>query len=587
MILYRGVIDRAVGQRDAISGFANQLNPYFRTLAETTGSNPQAAEQFFRASQVLMRPGVAETQAVLARELSANSDVAARLFRQATDLGRDIERLRIRFEALGKAQQTAAVQQQRSELADQIERLEQSQIQTQAELSAYPQYRVVAPRSLDLAEFRAVLQPGEAYSRIAIVGDDVFMFYTDSASATAYRVDMSVEDLEFAVDTLRASISQYDSGQLVTYPYDVATAHALYLKLFGPIAAQLESVDHVIFEPDGAMLRLPIEILVTDDASVALYEARAADPAGDAFDFTGVNWLTKGRMVSTAVSAQSFVDARNVSRSRASEQYLGLGKNQMIGDAPPAEIRAILASGNNICGWNAALWNNPIDDAELITAQGIIGAGSSKLITGAAFTDASIRENGNLDQFRILHFATHGLVTPPNPACPARPALLTSFGGADSDGLLSFEEIFELDLDADLVILSACDTAGEASIEATRAAGVASGGGTALDGLVRSFIGAGGRAVMASHWPAPDDYGATERLTSEMFRNGRTTDIGRALYSSRRMLMDDPVTSHPYYWGGFAIIGDAARPLLSEFAEPVITADADTSGRFAAAEVGQ
>src|SRR3546814_14063127 len=78
--------------------------------------------------------------------------------------------------------------------------------------------------------------------------------------------------------------------------------------------------------------------------------------------------------------------------------------------------------------------------------------------------------------FRSIHFATHVLVTAPRPACPARPALVTSFGGGDSDGLLTFQEIFDLRIDADLVILSACDTAGAASVAATRAAGLSGGG---------------------------------------------------------------------------------------------------------------
>ncbi len=563
MELYSGVIDRAVGKRDAISGFANQLNPYYRVLAGQVDSSPTAAGDFFKAAQVLVRPGVAETQAILARELSANSDDAARLFRQAIDLGRDIERMRIRFLALGKATQTAAVQQERSELAAQITALEQSQLSTQVQLNAYPQYRVVAPRSLDLQEFRQALKPGEAYARLAMIGGDVFMFYTDSTRARAYRVDMSVEDLEYQVDILRASISVLEGGQSVTYPFEVGEARTLYRKLFDPLAAELAGVDHLIFEPDGAMLRLPIDILVADDASVSMYQDRVA-AAGDAFDFTGINWFGKSRKISTAVSAQAFVDARKVERSKASNQYLGMGRNVPIGDNPPREVRAVLAGGSNTCGWSAGLWNAPIDDAELITASDLIGQNTSELITREAFTDNTIKAKSDLDDFRVLHFATHGLVTPPNPACPARPALLTSFGQDGSDGLLTFEEIFELDLDADIVILSACDTAGAASIEATRAAGVASGGGTALDGLVRAFIGAGGRAVMASHWPAPDDYDATERLMSEMFKRGRSSDIGSALRASQRFLMDDPETSHPYYWGGFAVIGDASRPLLSD-----------------------
>ncbi|MCH6579230.1 MAG: CHAT domain-containing protein, partial [Nitrospinae bacterium] len=98
-------------------------------------------------------------------------------------------------------------------------------------------------------------------------------------------------------------------------------------------------------------------------------------------------------------------------------------------------------------------------------------------MTGADFTDTAIKSREDLSNFRILHFATHGLVTPPGPSCPTRPALLTSFGGEDSDGLLSFSEIFDLKLDADLVILSACDTAAAADVATTRAAGLGSGGG--------------------------------------------------------------------------------------------------------------
>ena len=209
------------------------------------------------------------------------------------------------------------------------------------------------------------------------------------------------------------------------------------------------------------------------------------------------------------------------------------------------------------------MWNNPSSAAELIEARGLVGAGGSDLMTGAAFSDTAIKGRTDLDQFRILHFATHGLVTPPESGCPVRPALLTSFGPAgQSDGLLTFSEIFELKLDADMVILSACDTAGEADVQSTREAGVATGGGTSLDGLVRAFIGAGGRAVLASHWPAPDDFNATARLITGLFSAGPGVSTGEALLGAEQKLMADPQTSHPYYWSGFAVVGDATRPLV-------------------------
>ena len=155
-----------------------------------------------------------------------------------------------------------------------------------------------------------------------------------------------------------------------------------------------------------------------------------------------------------------------------------------------------------------------------------------------------------------------GMFTAPVIAAPARPALVTSFGDQDSDGLLTFQEIFDLKINADLVILSACDTAGAASVAATREAGVASGGGNALDGLVRSFIGAGGRSVIASHWPAPDDFDATKRLIGGLFAAQQGESIADALWATQTKLMDEKQTSHPYYWAGFAIIGDGGQALL-------------------------
>jgi CHAT domain-containing protein len=140
--------------------------------------------------------------------------------------------------------------------------------------------------------------------------------------------------------------------------------------------------------------------------------------------------------------------------------------------------------------------------------------------------------------------------------------LLTSFGDTGSDGLLSFKEIYDLNMDADLVLLSACDTAGRATVAATREAGVTTGGGSALDGLVRAFIGAGARSVLASHWPAPDDFQATERLISSLFQSAPGTSIGDALKASRLKLMDEPSTSHPFYWAGFVLVGDGAQPIV-------------------------
>jgi len=566
---YREVIDSSLGKRGAISGLTNHLAPYFQLMSEESSS----ADEFFRATQILVRPGVAETQAILSRKLSAGTDDAARLFRQSTDLSRSIERLRMRFSALGKAEETTAVRQQRNDLSTEIETLERNQQLTQVRLSDYPQYRVVASNAMELSELRDTMTSSEAYLRMSIVGDDIFMFYADQKIATAYKIDIDEDQLDRIVDQLRASISILEDGQYITYPFEIELARTLYKTLFDPIASHIADKSHLIFEPDGGMLRLPINLLVADDRSVQAYLDRTADPESDLYDYRGVNWLGSTAEVSTSVSARAFIEARKAPKSKASRQYLGLGKNKpMTSVTQASDVRGATGTPDANCQWPISEWNKPIADTELVLARSIIGSDRSDILTEAEFTDQDIMSNSKIGDYRILHFATHGLVTAPKPSCPAKPALLTSFADQNgSDGLLAFDEIFDLKLDADLVILSACDTAGKASIAATRAAGVSSGGGTALDGLVRSFIGAGSRSVLASHWPVPDSFKATERLIGGLFTGGDGSSIAGALKKSQLELMNDPNTSHPYYWSGFAVIGDGARPFL--VSQPIKSSD--------------
>jgi CHAT domain-containing protein len=444
-----------------------------------------------------------------------------------------------------------------------IAALEKEQADTQAKLTDFPQFRAVSARAISLDDLRTALKPGEAYFKLIVAGRSVFGLFVDQSGTTAYKLSVSADGLDRAVDNLRDTIAKDEGGAVTTYAFDVPASRKLYLDLFGPVAERAAAARHIIFEPDGGMLRLPLNLLIASQPGVDAYVQRTQAADADQFDFRGIDWIGRGRAISTTVSAKAFRDARNLPSSKATRQYLGLGQNAPISTTVrKASTRGLSGLGSVDCSWPTAEWNKPIADTELREAQNIVGLSQSSLVTGAAFTDTAVKERGDIGDYRILHFATHGLVTAPRPECPARPALLTSFGTGDSDGLLTFREIFDLKINADLVILSACDTAGKATVAATREAGLTSGGGNALDGLVRAFIGAGGRTVLASHWPAPDDFKATERLIAGMFRAKAGTSLGDALAQTELALMDDVVTSHPYYWSGFAIIGDGGQPLL-------------------------
>lgn len=562
---YRAIIVGAAGNTAATGSIGNLLSPYFSLLASEISQKPELVDDLFLASQTLVRPGVADTQAVLSRELSEGSGEATRLFREARTLAREIEKARIELANLTSGGAQAPNNQAAIALVTEtIATLERDQTGVQAKLNDFPQYRAIASSNLTLADLKATLKPGEGYYKLSISGNAVYAIFVDSNGATGYRLPISATQLEVVVDNIRDTIIKDEGGQLNTYPFDVKLARKLYVDLFDPISPRIEATKHLIFEPDGAMLRLPINLLISAQRGVDAYVARAAQPDSDQFDFRGIDWLGRNRAISTAVSARAFKEARSTPASTATREYLGFGQNAPVGSASRfASIRPLTGTEADNCTWPAAEWNKPISASELREVQSIIGADKSSIVTEASFTDQAVMSRTDLSDYRIVHFATHGLVAAPKPECPARPALLTSFGGGKSDGLLTFSEIYGLKLNADLVILSACDTAGKASVAATREAGVTTGGGSALDGLVRAFVGAGGRSVVASHWPAPDDFKATERLISGLFKQPPATTVGNAMAIAQSALMDDANTSHPYYWSGFAIVGDGDRQLLA------------------------
>lgn len=558
--LFRQVVVDSDSVPDGGSTLRSLLDPYLSMLADDPDEG--SAAEAFAAAQARQRPGVAQTQAVLARQFSQGSDEASALFRLSLARTREIARAQQELSDLrARPQQTSALLQNIAGAESNLTALRAEQTGLQARLSAYPRYQALSRTQVDLRELQQRLKPGEAYWQLIDTATVDYALFVTPTAARLYRTGTDRAGLAADVRALRDTIARSDQGQVLTDPFDVARSATLFTRLMGPVASELATVRHLIVEPDGALLQLPLSVLITDLATVQAYEARLNRPGSDEYDYRGIAWLGRDREISTAVSARSFLDVRAIAPSKAHRLYLGLGNNAVPGALPVAAV-------TDDCEWPLSAWQAPISDAELKLGQKQFGPQGSELITGASFSDTSLLGDRELKDFRVLHFATHGLVTAPRPDCPPRPALLTSFGSRGSDGLLSFKEIFDLQLDADVVILSACDTAGLATIAASREAGVSSGGNFALDGLVRAFVGAGARSVVASHWPVPDDYGATARLMGGLLGAPPGEPLAAALRDAQRGLMDDARTSHPFYWAAFIILGDGAKPLLPSVSPP-------------------
>lgn len=560
--LFRRTVHEAA-ETGQTSALRQGLAPYFALLERRAAGDAAAVDEFFFASQTLVQLGVARSQFEFARILTSGSDEAAGLFRASADISRDINRSRLELARLDNAPAPAAIEQKAS-LAAAIARLEEQQTAMQARLNKSARYQVTTARPLTLKELQSVLGDREVYYKIFFVDGEAHALVATRGGARIVPLASSEATVARAVARLRASIRKDVGGVNYVMPFDVDTAFRLYRALIAPVAGELAGADHLIFEPDGALLSLPLSLLITERGGVDRYLARARDPAGDAYDLRGIAWLGRTLAISTTVSPRALHLVRRSRPASAPRPYLGLGEN-----APAPRVRQAVLSpdGASICALPEWAWNKPISSAELVLAQRESGAGS-EVLTGAAFTDTALRARKDLDQYRVLHFATHGLVTPPGSECLSQPALMTSWApqssdGQGSDGLLSFQEVFSLSINADVVILSACETAAGASRESTQLAlGELTGGGFALDGLVRAFMGAGARTVVASHWPVPQSpIDATTRLIGGLFHQGNGRPIAEALRQAQRAIMDDAQTSHPYYWAAFTVIGDGSQPL--------------------------
>jgi CHAT domain-containing protein len=177
-----------------------------------------------------------------------------------------------------------------------------------------------------------------------------------------------------------------------------------------------------------------------------------------------------------------------------------------------------------------------------VTAIARLAGTDARVLTGNAATEAAFMREA--PGRRVIHLATYGVLNKQNPLF----SFVELAPGGSEDGRLEAHEVFGLRLSADLVVLSACQTA------------LASGAMTDVPagddwiGLARAFLSAGAARVMASLWPVQDR--ATATLMERFYQSyTQGVDAGSALASAQRALLAMPATASPYYWAGFELVG--------------------------------
>ncbi len=554
--------------RGSLGASADSAGAYLDLLLDQSTANPtdaaKDAELFLTAMESLGSQATADTIARLSARLNQKDPTAAGLIRALEDTRQQIRAKEASISLLqGQGAYTPAV---RSANDAELKALNlQASDLEQRVANADPRYGQLVASDVKLKDLQSKLKPDELYVKIVLLGGGGYGLAVTSDSATPYRVALNASQGVAAVSNLRKPFET--EGRLPRY--DVAASYTLFQGLFGPVRDKVLAAKHIIYEPDNAILSLPIAALATDQQSVDLVNRRIADiraKGEGVLSYSDVNWLGRRAKTSLVVAAASFVQVRSAPASPAAKGFLGFGDSVQASAEDPRAFASVVAFSNvsgadlDLCKATrtALLGLKPLKESrtELEAVGATLNRGGEEIVTGEAFNDGALEQRKDLDQYRVVYFATHGLLPPPG-GCLPEPALLTSIGPSDSDGLLDVSKIFGLRLNADLVVLSACDTGGD-GVGGDNETASATGAGEALGGLTRAFIYAGARSLLVSHWKI--DSKATVRLMTGMFQADQPTQAG-SLEASMTAFMDSPNYSHPYYWAAFTLVGDGDRPM--------------------------
>jgi CHAT domain-containing protein len=460
----------------------------------------------------------------------------------------------------------------------------------------FPNYAALAsPRPLSVEETKALLAPSEAIVQYIVDREYVYAWFVTRDSTSWRRLDITAADLARKVQALRCGLDESEwvgvtrPGRCLGLvhaapidgepPFKTSIASELYRALLGPFEAESQG-KHLLIVASGALTSLPFHVLVSDATD-------GADISPNSF--ANVRWLILRNALSVLPTVASLKAIRRDARqSTATKPYLGIGNPLLVGAAGDDRrafaiercndrkaMKAVAVVAKPESGAAAIYFRGGLADLdrlshleplpetadELCSVARRLGANEGDVVLGSRATETTIRTlntTGALALYRVLHFATHGLVSGELKGL-AEPALVlsppTTVTPTD-DGLLTASEVAELRLDADWVILSACNTAAAEAL-----------GAEALSGLVRAFFFAGARSLLVSHWPVRSL--AAVRLTTGAINEMRANvGLGRAEALRRSMIAllqdsSNEAFAHPAVWAPFVVVGEGGDNLAS------------------------
>ena len=497
-----------------------------------------------RASQT----SAGEALNALAVRFAAGNDRLAQLVRKDQDLaseGASLDKAIIAAVSNEPSKRDAAAEQR---IRDRIAAVakERNDLQT-VFTREFPDYAALSrPEPLTVKDIQPLLAADEALV-VVDLGDKSYVWAITRSAADWKELAISAPDISKAVSALRAGLD-LDNEK----PFDAQASFALYQKIPAPVEDMLRGKQRLSIVLTGALTSLPPQLLVT------------RDPTGKALK--DVDWLLRTHAVTVLPSIASLKVLRGKSA-------VADAKNLLIGFANPVfdrdlqqnvRVAAEVTASRGLRGMVADIRElrtalQPLPDTadELRQVAASVRADPVDVILGPDATETRVKQE-KLDQYRIVYFATHGLLAgdvADFAKLDAEPALVLSLPEKPTqfdDGLLTASEVAQLKLNADWVVLSACNTASGDKP-----------GAEALSGLARAFFYAGGRSLLVSNWEVETESAVALMVgTFAALAADPKLSHGEALQKAMLAVIESTQHSEwadPKYWAPFVVVGEPAK----------------------------
>ncbi len=415
-------------------------------------------------------------------------------------------------------------------------------------------YNLTTSEPLSIGEIQSrILGPEQTLVEYLVGPEKLSVFVVTSDTLIYHSVDISQDSLRQMLADLsplfqpKKGIDEQTGEQILSpqlADFSIHPAHSLYEILVKPIESWLSDTEELIIVPDDILFYLPFEMLVIDTSGVET-----------SYDFANCKFLLEKYVISYASSA-SLLNPDLQRERKPQQDILALG-NPAFGPRDEIETTDLLAvnlrySGGIVRG--GKLVSLPHSEIEVKAIDKVFDRARNNISIGDDATEQSFKNRA--EEYRILHLATHFLTNDANPLYSK--IILAQQNETDEDGYLQAYEIFNLNLNADMAVLSACNT-GLGKLRK----------GEGLMGISRAFLYAGVPSLVVTLWSIDDE--SSSMIMKNFYQHLK---VGLNKKQALRQAKIDYLKSStntgkdPFYWAPFILIGDWSPIHLPERTYP-------------------